>query len=34
MKAKLQKELGLEVDPDVPLVAIISRLDRQKVLIC
>ncbi len=30
MKAKLQKELGLEVDPDVPLVAIISRLDRQK----
>ncbi|WP_291256316.1 glycogen synthase [Fusobacterium sp.] len=30
MKAKLQKELGLNIDPNVPLVAIISRLDRQK----
>lgn len=30
MKMKLQKELGLEVNPDVPVVAIISRLDRQK----
>ena len=30
LKAKLQKSLGLNVDPDVPLVAIISRLDRQK----
>ena len=30
MKAKLQKELGLNVDPNIPLVAIISRLDRQK----
>lgn len=25
LKAKLQKELGLEVDPDVPIVVIISR---------
>lgn len=30
LKAKLQKQLGLNVDPDVPLVAIITRLDRQK----
>lgn len=32
LKAKLQKELGLDIDPDVPLVAIITRLDRQKGL--
>lgn len=30
LKEKLQKKLGLNVDPDVPLVAIITRLDRQK----
>lgn len=29
-KAELQKKLGLEVNPDIPMVAIISRLDRQK----
>ncbi len=30
LKAELQKKLGLNVDPNVPLVAIITRLDRQK----
>ncbi len=30
MKVKLQKELGLNVDPNIPLVAVVSRLDRQK----
>lgn len=29
-KRKLQEELGLNVDKDVPLVAVIARLDRQK----
>lgn len=32
LKKKLQKKLGLEENPDVPLVAIITRLDRQKGL--
>ncbi|MEM8862575.1 MAG: glycogen synthase [Chloroflexota bacterium] len=31
-KAKLQKELGLDVDPSIPLLAMISRLDYQKGL--
>lgn len=30
LKAELQEKLGLKKDPDVPLVAIITRLDRQK----
>ncbi len=29
-KTALQEELGLKVDPDVPLIAVVSRLDRQK----
>lgn len=29
-KADLQKRVGLEVDPDVPLVGVVSRLDDQK----
>lgn len=29
-KAELQKEAGLKQDPDVPLIGIISRLDKQK----
>ncbi|MDD3212515.1 MAG: glycogen synthase GlgA [Eubacteriales bacterium] len=31
-KAKLQKELGLEVDPNVPLIAMVGRLTNQKGL--
>ena len=31
-KAELQKELGLDVDPDAPVVGIISRLSNQKGL--
>lgn len=31
-KAELQKELGLEVNPDIPLVVMISRLTEQKGL--
>lgn len=30
LKTELQKKLGLVVDKDIPIVAIISRLDRQK----
>lgn len=31
-KAKLQKDLGLKVDPDIPLVAMVGRLSNQKGL--
>ena len=31
-KAELQKQLGLELNPDVPMMAMISRLDHQKGL--
>lgn len=31
-KAKLQKTLGFEVDPQIPLAGMVSRLDRQKGL--
>ena len=31
-KAKLQKDLGLKVDPDVPLIAMVGRLSNQKGL--
>ena len=31
-KAKLQKDLGLKVDPDIPLIAMVGRLSNQKGL--
>ena len=31
-KAKLQKDLGLKVDPNVPLIAMVGRLSNQKGL--